>query len=62
MNITNGTGIKIPLPNVYLLSMTFQAATIHADIAALLPRLRRFARSITYNREDGDDQIGRAHV
>jgi RNA polymerase sigma-70 factor (ECF subfamily) len=37
--------------------MTFNAATIHADIAALLPRLRRFARSITYNREDGDDLV-----
>jgi hypothetical protein len=47
MNITNGTGIKIHCADVYLLSMTFNAATIHADIAALLPRLRRFARSIT---------------
>ena len=37
--------------------MTFNAATIHADIAALLPRLRRFARSITYNAEDGDDLV-----
>lgn len=37
--------------------MTFNAATIHADIATLLPRLRRFARSITYNREDGDDLV-----
>ncbi len=37
--------------------MTLHAATIHADIATLLPRLRRFARSITYNREDGDDLV-----
>ena len=37
--------------------MTFHAATIHTDIAALLPRLRRFARSITYNKEDGDDLV-----
>jgi RNA polymerase sigma factor (sigma-70 family) len=37
--------------------MTVNAATIHADIAAMLPRLRRFARSITYNREDGDDLV-----
>ncbi|QYF91749.1 RNA polymerase sigma factor [Massilia sp. PAMC28688] len=36
--------------------MTLNAA-IHSDIAALLPRLRRFARSITYNREDGDDLV-----
>lgn len=32
-------------------------ATLHADIAALLPRLRRFARSITFNRDDGDDLV-----
>lgn len=37
--------------------MTFNAASIHTDIAALLPRLRRFARSITYNKEDGDDLV-----
>ena len=37
--------------------MTVHAATIHHDIAALLPRLRRFARSITYRREDGDDLV-----
>jgi len=29
--------------------------TLHADIAALLPRLRRFARSLTWSREDADD-------
>lgn len=27
------------------------------DLAALLPRLRRFARSITYHREDADDLV-----
>lgn len=37
--------------------MTFNAATIHAEIAALLPRLRRFARSITFNRDDADDLV-----
>ena len=37
--------------------MTFNTATIHADIAALLPRLRRFARALTFNREDGDDLV-----
>ncbi|HEY0065001.1 MAG TPA: RNA polymerase sigma factor [Telluria sp.] len=36
--------------------MTGNAAT-HADIAALLPRLRRFARAITYHREDADDLV-----
>lgn len=37
--------------------MTFNAVPLHADIAALLPRLRRFARTITYNREDADDLV-----
>ena len=37
--------------------MTVHAATIHDDIAALLPRLRRFARSLTYHREDADDLV-----
>jgi RNA polymerase sigma-70 factor (ECF subfamily) len=37
--------------------MTFPAAPLHTDIAALLPRLRRFARSITWNREDADDLV-----
>jgi RNA polymerase sigma-70 factor (ECF subfamily) len=31
--------------------------TINTDIAALLPRLRRFARTITYHREDADDLV-----
>lgn len=37
--------------------MTANAPTIHIEIAALLPRLRRFARTITYNREDADDLV-----
>ncbi len=32
-------------------------ATFHAELAALLPRLRRFARSITFHREDADDLV-----
>ena len=32
-------------------------ATLHSDIAALLPRLRRFARTVTFNREDADDLV-----
>lgn len=36
--------------------MTFQPP-LHTDIAALLPRLRRFARSITFHREDADDLV-----
>ena len=30
---------------------------LHSDIASLLPRLRRFARSIAGNREDADDLV-----
>ncbi|MFP5393554.1 MAG: RNA polymerase sigma factor [Gammaproteobacteria bacterium] len=30
---------------------------LHTDIAALLPRLRRFARSLTFHREDADDVV-----
>ena len=30
---------------------------LHSDIASLLPRLRRFARSIAWNREDADDLV-----
>jgi RNA polymerase sigma factor (sigma-70 family) len=37
--------------------MTISAAPHHQEIAALLPRLRRFARTITYNREDADDLV-----
>ena len=37
--------------------MTFRVAPIHAEIAALLPRLRRFARTLTYHREDADDLV-----
>jgi RNA polymerase sigma factor (sigma-70 family) len=29
----------------------------HTDLAQLIPRLRRFARSITFNREDADDLV-----
>lgn len=37
--------------------MTFTAAALHTQIAALLPRLRRFARTITLHREDADDLV-----
>ena len=37
--------------------MTMSAAPHHQEIAALLPRLRRFARTITFNREDADDLV-----
>jgi RNA polymerase sigma factor (sigma-70 family) len=37
--------------------MTLSVTELHADIAALLPRLRRFARAVTRNREDADDLV-----
>jgi RNA polymerase sigma factor (sigma-70 family) len=37
--------------------MTATAPSIHQEIAALLPRLRRFARTVTWHREDADDLV-----
>lgn len=37
--------------------MTSTAIPLPAQIAALLPRLRRFARTITFNRDDADDLV-----
>ena len=37
--------------------MTLTATPLPAQIAALLPRLRRFARTITFNRDDADDLV-----
>ena len=37
--------------------MSATDTSIQHEIAALLPRLRRFARTITYNREDADDLV-----
>lgn len=37
--------------------MTTSTASLHAEIALLLPRLRRFARSIAWQREDADDLV-----
>ncbi len=37
--------------------MTSAAPPLPTQIAALLPRLRRFARTITFNREDADDLV-----
>lgn len=37
--------------------MTVTATPLPTQIAALLPRLRRFARTITFNREDADDLV-----
>ena len=37
--------------------MTFNATSLPTQIAALLPRLRRFARTIAFNREDADDLV-----
>lgn len=37
--------------------MTSTATPLPTQIAALLPRLRRFARTVTFNREDADDLV-----
>ncbi|MCC7641978.1 MULTISPECIES: RNA polymerase sigma factor [unclassified Janthinobacterium] len=37
--------------------MTPHVASLHAEIAALLPRLRRFGRAVTRNHEDADDLV-----
>jgi RNA polymerase sigma-70 factor (ECF subfamily) len=37
--------------------MTATIPSIHREIAALLPRLRRFARAIVWHREDADDLV-----
>ena len=37
--------------------MTEKATSFHRQLADLLPRLRRFARTVTYNREDADDLV-----
>lgn len=37
--------------------MTFTSTPLPQEIAALLPRLRRFARAVTRHREDADDLV-----
>lgn len=37
--------------------MTPHVASLHTEIAALLPRLRRFGRAVTRNPEDADDLV-----
>ena len=37
--------------------MSEHANNFHRQLAELLPRLRRFARTVTYNREDADDLV-----
>lgn len=37
--------------------MPDNAANFHRQLGELLPRLRRFARTVTYHREDADDLV-----
>jgi RNA polymerase sigma factor (sigma-70 family) len=37
--------------------MSLSPLALRAEIAALLPRLRRFGRSVTHHREDADDLV-----
>ena len=52
-----GGWTKIPYPIVYQITMTPHVASLHTEIAALLPRLRRFGRAVTRNHEDADDLV-----
>lgn len=48
---------KILFTIVYQIPMTRHIASIQIEIAALLPRLRRFGRTVTRNHEDADDLV-----
>lgn len=50
-------GIKSFAASFILLFMTLTGPSLHAEIAALLPRLRRFARVLAWQREDADDLV-----
>lgn len=55
---TSGPWKKIPALNVFLTNAMIEKATpFNRQLAELLPRLRRFARTVTYNREDADDLV-----
>ncbi|MGM9487590.1 RNA polymerase sigma factor [Ideonella sp. YS5] len=56
--ITTPDGKKIPPPDVVVTTpMTVDAFSLRDEIAALLPRLRRFGRQLTGHREDADDLV-----
>jgi RNA polymerase sigma-70 factor (ECF subfamily) len=55
--ITNGAWKKIRPPTVVSVSMADPSTDVREQLAALLPRLRRFARVLARNREDGDDLV-----
>jgi len=55
LNKTRGTRNKIHRCIVFIHEPMTEP--LHNDIADLLPRLRRFARSITFHREDADDLV-----
>src|SRR5271154_5851848 len=48
---------EIAAPHVVVLAMDASIETIRNQMAALLPRLRRFALSLAGNRADADDLV-----
>ena len=55
--ITTQAWKKIRAPRVIHMSMADSSTNVREELAALLPRLRRFGRVLTRNREDGDDLV-----
>ena len=50
-------GRNVPSQASYRMNTTGTSENVHEQIAALLPRLRRFARNLTRNRDDADDVV-----
>jgi RNA polymerase sigma factor (sigma-70 family) len=57
VRITTEVGMKIRGPSVVLVSMPDNLPELREAIAALLPRLRRFGRTLASRREDADDLV-----
>lgn len=57
MRITIGAGKKIRASSVVRVSMPENLAELRREIADLLPRLRRFGRTLARSPEDADDLV-----
>jgi RNA polymerase sigma factor (sigma-70 family) len=55
--ITDDSGKKIHASSVVPVSMPDKLSELRQEIAALLPRLRRFGRTLAHSREDADDLV-----
>src|SRR5580765_290543 len=56
-SITSERWKKIRRPPVVPVSMVDSSHDVREEIAALLPRLRRFGRTLAQRREDADDLV-----